>query len=196
MVVLIDGQQSLWDTVGMYLEFNARTVPILDILHVASYIWSAAKLFEQDEGTRKQFTRLRLARILNGEVHTVIRGLRQLATRRQLKGDPRQQLEQLEQICSYFAKNAERMRYREYLALGYPIASGAVEGACGHLAKDRMERSGMRWTLEGARAMLDVRAAFQSDHWRHFPEWRAEKEVANAHLHRSLVSGYTPAISL
>ena len=134
----------------MYLEFNGRTVPILDILHVASYVWSAAKLFEQDEGTRKQFTRLRLARILNGEVHAVILGLRQLATRRQLKGDSRQQLEQ---ICSYFAKNAERMRYREYLALGYPIASGAVEGACGHLVKDRMERSGMRWTLEGAGAM-------------------------------------------
>ncbi len=46
------------------------------------------------------------------------------------------------------------MRYDEYLRRGYPIASGVIEGACRHLVKDRMERSGMRWTLEGARSML------------------------------------------
>jgi hypothetical protein len=38
------------------------------------------------------------------------------------------------------------MRYDEYLAKGRPIASGPVEGACKNLVKDRMERSGMRWT--------------------------------------------------
>ena len=37
------------------------------------------------------------------------------------------------------------MKYDEYLALGYPIGSGVVEGACRHLVKDRMERTGMRW---------------------------------------------------
>ena len=36
------------------------------------------------------------------------------------------------------------MRYDEYLARGWPIASGPVEGACKNLIKDRMERSGMR----------------------------------------------------
>jgi len=49
------------------------------------------------------------------------------------------------------------MRYDEYLRRGYPIASGVIEGACRHLVKDRMERSGMRWTLEGARSMLHAR---------------------------------------
>ncbi|MEZ6133199.1 MAG: hypothetical protein R3C59_31415 [Planctomycetaceae bacterium] len=33
---------------------------------------------------------------------------------------------------------------------------------------DRMERSGMRWNLEGARSMLHTRAAYQSDHLRSF----------------------------
>jgi hypothetical protein len=40
------------------------------------------------------------------------------------------------------------MRYDEYLAKGWPITSGPVEGACKNLIKDRMERSGMRWTEE------------------------------------------------
>ena len=37
------------------------------------------------------------------------------------------------------------MRYHQYLANGWPIVSGPVEGACKNFIKDRMERSGMRW---------------------------------------------------
>ena len=48
------------------------------------------------------------------------------------------------------------MAYHEYLAAGYPIASGVIEGACRHVVKDRMERSGMRWILDGAHAMLGL----------------------------------------
>ena len=54
------------------------------------------------------------------------------------------------------------MRYHEYLREGLPIASGAVEGACKNLIKDRMERSGMRWTEPTAEAMLKMRAIYVS----------------------------------
>jgi hypothetical protein len=189
LIVVMDGQESLWDTVELHLEFNITTVPILDILHVVSAVWSAAKIFETSDSARKDFTRARTLRILKGEVRSVVRGLRQLASCRKLKGE---RLKDLSQICGYFEKNAERMRYNEYLMLGYPIASGPVEGACGHLVKDRMERSGMRWTLEGARAMLDVRAAFQSDHWQAFLDWQIKNEVASIHPHKNLLSDYAP----
>ena len=84
------------------------------------------------------------------------------------------------------------MRYDEYLRRGYPIASGVIEGACRHLVKDRMERSGMRWTLEGARSMLNVRAAFQSDHWRSFLKWNMVQNVQRAHPNRDLIKNYAP----
>ena len=117
-----------------------RTVGVLDILHALAYVWEAAGLFCSDEDTRKAFTRDRLLRILRGEVLGVVRGLRQMGTTRKLKGDP---LKDLNRICRYFENNACRMRYDEYLRRGYPIASGVIEGACRHLVKDRMERSGM-----------------------------------------------------
>jgi len=47
---------------------------------------------------------------------------------------------------------ADYMKYDEYLAAGYPIGSGVVEGACRHLVKDRMEQTGMRWRIAGAQA--------------------------------------------
>ncbi len=42
------------------------------------------------------------------------------------------------------------MTYDEYLAVGLPIATGVIEGACRHLVKDRLERTGMRWSASGA----------------------------------------------
>lgn len=188
LIVLMDGQESLWETMKLHLSFGARTIPILDILHALAYVWKAAGLFERDDARRRAFTRERLLKILGGDVRGVIQGLRCLGTRRELKGE---QLKSLVGICGYLEKNADGMRYNEYLRRGYPIASGVIEGACRHLVKDRMERSGMRWTLEGARSMLNVRAAFQSDYWRRFLEWNMTQEVQRTHPHRNLIQSYT-----
>ena len=57
------------------------------------------------------------------------------------------------------------MKYDEYLANGYPIATGVVESACGHIVKDRMELSGARWSIDGAEAMLRVRSIVKSQDW-------------------------------
>ena len=56
----------------------------------------------------------------------------------------------------------------EYFAAGYPIGSGVVEGACRHLVKDRMERTGMRWLPSAAQAMLDLRATYLNGEWNAF----------------------------
>ena len=58
------------------------------------------------------------------------------------------------------------MKYDEYLRLGFPIASGPVEGACKNIVNDRMERSGMRWALftpdATSEPMLRLRAIYLS----------------------------------
>ncbi len=189
LIVLMDGQESLWTSFERHLPFSPRTVGVLDILHALAYVWEAAGLFCSDEAERKTFTRARLLRILRGEVLGVIRGLRRMGTVRKLKGDP---LKDLNRICGYLEKNACRMRYDEYLRRGYPIASGVIEGACRHLVKDRMERSGMRWTLEGARSMLNLRAAFQSDYWRSFLDDHIVNETRKAHPNVNLLGNYAP----
>ena len=73
---------------------------------------------------------------------------------------------------SYFSNNLERMEYNKYLKQGLPIGSGCVEGACGHLVKDRMERTGASWNVDGdvAEAVLKIRAIDKSgdfeDYWK------------------------------
>ena len=48
--------------------------------------------------------------------------------------------------------------YPTAFANGWPIATGVIEGACGHLVKDRMDITGARWGLQGATAILKLRA--------------------------------------
>lgn len=185
LIRMIDGQSSLWDTADLCLEVGPKeTVDILDILHVSSYVWRAAKLFHSHREHQEAFARDRLLRILNGETHSVVTGIRQMAGRRKLKGKDRKEIAT---VCGYFKKNAHRMRYDLYLREGYPIATGVIEGACRHLVKDRMERSGMRWTLQGAQAMLNVRAVHQSSYWDQFHRHRFKEQQEKLHPHRDLL---------
>lgn len=57
------------------------------------------------------------------------------------------------------------MDYSTYLAHGWPIASGVIEGTCRHLVKDRCELSGMRWSQNGAENLLRLRAVSENDDW-------------------------------
>jgi hypothetical protein len=173
IVCVMDGQPSLWAVRRTYLPGD-NVVEILDLLHVTPRLWEAAYLFHR-EGSEEaaSFVRDRLLRMLRGEAGYVIGGLRQMGTKHGLRGH---QLAKLTTICNYLRKNIARMRYREYLAAGYPIASGVIEGACRYVVKDRMERAGMRWTVEGAQAMLALRTTYVNGQWKDFQKHRIQRE--------------------
>jgi hypothetical protein len=185
-VYLHDGQEALWDACREHLP-QANSVEVLDLLHVTPRLWQAAHLFEREgSAAAEAFVRERLLRVLQGDVLLVVRGLRQMGTKRQIAAAKRKALER---ICGYLENNADRMAYDRYLAAGYPIASGVIEGACRHVVKDRMERAGMHWKLEGAEAMLEVRSVFVSEGWEQFQTYRIDRETERLYPHRTLVEG-------
>ncbi|MDF1556493.1 MAG: ISKra4 family transposase [Deferrisomatales bacterium] len=153
--LVMDGQRSLWRRAGRRLK---GFVLVLDLLHVLEYLWKAAPAFF-GEGTpqAEAWVRNHALMILEGRVSQVIKGMRQSATKRGLRGARRKAVES---AANYFRANRSRMRYDQYLAQGLPIASGTVEGACKNLVEDRMERSGMRWQIPGAEAVLKLRAIY------------------------------------
>lgn len=182
LVFLSDGERALHDRQGEYLPENA--VCILDLFHVMERLWKAAWCFF-DEATEKkeahQWVEEHLRMLLEGKVRYVISGLNQMKTKRGLKGTRRQTIAE---VTGYFQRNRDRMKYDEYLAKGYPIGSGVVEGACRHLVKDRLERTGMRWRPDGAQAMLDLRATYLNEEWESF--WTYHVEQEDERLYRGL----------
>ena len=185
LVFLYDGQEALWDARAQHLP--AGGVNILDLLHVTPRRWQAAHAFHQEGSEAAEaFVRERCLRVLQGQVAGVIRGLREMATKHGLTGGRQKTIAQ---VCGYFKKNQERMRYDDYLRQGYPIASGVIEGACRHLVKDRLERAGMHWTPTGAQAMLNVRSVYVNSDWDQYQTYRIDCETKTLYPHRHLVDG-------
>ena len=173
VIFVMDGQDSLWQAVPKYMP-GTPIVPILDIIHATSYVWEAAHLFYPKGSSEAfSFAKVRIQRILHGKVESVIHGLRWKGT---YDGLSKKEIEKLETICGYFENNTQRMQYHEYLAAGYPIASGVIEGACRNIIVDRMEQSGMRWVMDGAHAMLGLRCIKLSGLWDEFTEFRVNRE--------------------
>jgi hypothetical protein len=164
-VLLMDGQASLWDAAAATLG-DAPRVEILDVLHATGYLWEAVHLFHDPGSAMAQkWMKLLVLGLLRGMGTGVIRWLQHLAAQNELPAATRTRLAQ---IHDYFDRHRDRIHYDRYLAAGYPIASGVIEGACRHVVKDRMERAGMHWTLPGAQALLNLRCVALNDEWEPF----------------------------
>jgi len=173
VICLMDGERALWDAQAVYFP---EAVGVLDLFHVLERLWAVAHCFHKEGSDEaKGFVERRLRDLLQGRVGYVIAGLRRRLKAGKLNG-PRKEV--VRSAVEYLANNREHRRYDEYLAAGYPIGSGVAEGACRHLVKDRMEQTGMRWTVEGAQAMLHVRALYLNEQWEEFQEHRVEREQA------------------
>src|SRR5512143_2972465 len=125
-VVLMDGQPLLWEEVDQVLG-NTPRVEILDLLHATSYRWEAVHLFHPaSSALALQLMKLLVLGLLSGVGAALIPWLTDQAESIGLTAAHR---ERLKQISQYFHHNQARLHYDQYLAAGYPIASGVIEGA-------------------------------------------------------------------
>jgi hypothetical protein len=187
-ICLLDGERALWE---MYALFWEGAIGILDLFHVLQRLWKVAACVHGAETPAAEgFVTAQLRTLLEGKVDTVIRRLGQLPRVHGLRGKQRQMVREVQ---GYFRNNRAHMRYDEYLAAGYPIGSGVAEGACRHLVKDRLEQTGMRWVLEGAQAMLHVRATYLNGEWSDFIAYRIRVEQQRLYGTRDAEPDFTLA---
>ena len=171
LICLMDGQRSLW---ALKESWFSRAIGVLDIFHVLERLWHVAHAFH-GEGTRAAELQVdqHLRLLLEGKVGCLIGLYKRLLGQSRLKGS---RAKTVRDNITYFENNSQYMKYDEYLAAGYPIGTGVAEGACRHFVKDRMELSGMRWEIDGAQAMLNLRAFYLNDQWDDFITHRIQTE--------------------
>lgn len=168
-VALTDGDEALQDRIrDKFPEYEL----VLDIIHASEYLWDAANaVLGETHCDRSPWVSEQLLLLLSGATATVIQTLASLAQDSSLSDSQRKTLNT---TIGYYQRNLPYMRYDHYLAQGWPIGTGVVEGACGHLVKDRFERSGMRWTKAGAQPLLDLRAVRVNDDWDAYHDFRRQ----------------------
>jgi hypothetical protein len=180
-VALTDGAEPLQEQ--MLRQLPAYTL-ILDIIHVSEYLWESANaVLGETSPARTAWVRQHLELLLEGRTEAVIAGLEQAACAPSATGT---QVQVLRKTIGYYQRNRSYMHYDHYLAQGWPIGTGVVEGACRHLVKDRMEQAGMRWSKAGAQAVLDLRAVRLSGDWEAYWQFHRHKQ------HERLYGAATP----
>jgi hypothetical protein len=175
-VALTDGAEALQQQMLSHL---ATYTLVLDIIHATEYLWdTATALLGESAPTREAWVRGHLEDILSGQTPAVIAALER---EQQQPERTAAQLAALRTTIGYYQRNAPYMRYDVYLARGWPIGTGVVEGACGHLVKDRMEQAGMRWTKDGAQAILNLRAVRLTNDWDAY--WQFHRQQQHERLY-------------
>ena len=166
--MLVDGARHQLDLIQDEASRRGiRLHVLLDFVHVAEYCWTAAHAFHPP-GSREAETWAadKLTAILAGHADRAATEMTAQAAAEQL---PATRREAVTTCHRYLTGHHDQLHYDTALAAGWPIATGAVEGACRHLIADRLDITGARWGLDGAEAVLRLRALITDgdfeDYW-------------------------------
>ncbi len=152
-ICLGDGAPTNWKQFATHFP---QRVEILDWYHAMEHVWAVAHdVYGQGSAQAQSWATAQENLLWNGRTAELLIALQDLA----------QQYPAVQPQIHYFQANQARMRYDQYRASGYPIGSGPVESACKRLVGRRLKPTGMRWSPQGAEAILHLRAALLSDRW-------------------------------
>lgn len=150
-------------------EYFPNAIQILDWYHVIDHLWSTAHALFGEENNKKceEWVTPLKDLLWNGRVNDVLKILLKEGNTRKHNQTP------IWELRAYFMSNKENMKYAEFRRKGYYIGSGAVESANKYIVSDRLKRTGMRWTLSNANAMIWLRCKYFEDRWDEF--WESMK---------------------
>ena len=160
-VILGDGAPWIWNFAD---EHFPDAIQIVDIFHAKGHLFEVAKaIYGIGSEIGGQWARKRREELDEGRVDEVIAALRSHA----------ETCEEARKNAEYFSNNRERMNYPKFRAMGLCVASGVVEGGCKNIVGARLKQAGMRWTVDGANAIIALRCAVESNRFDDFWERRA-----------------------
>jgi hypothetical protein len=168
-VILVDGAEHQLGLIRVEAARRGITISILiDLIHVLEYIWKAAwSLHTAGDPAAEDWVAVKALAVLAGDSARVAADITAEADAAGLTAGQRNGADT---CVRYLTSKHEFLRYDQALAAGWPIATGVIEGACRHLIGDRLDITGARWGLDGAEAILTLRAVISNgdfeEYWR------------------------------
>jgi len=183
-VVLVDGADHQLALIRAEAARRGVTIHvIIDVIHLLEYIWGAAWSFhEAGDPAAEDWVAARALAVLAGDSARVAQEITAQAGSAGLRGPRRAGADA---CVRYLGNKHDCLRYDQALAAGWPIATGVIEGACRHLIADRLDIGGARWGLDGAEAILTLRAVISNGDFTQYWRFHLERE------HQRLYPGTT-----
>jgi hypothetical protein len=181
-IALVDGNRPQIEAItGEAARYGVDMPVICDFVHVLEYAWKAAwSFFDKGDPDAEEWVAAQAVKILEGKAGQVAAGIRRRAT---TFGYSAAEREGADACAGYLTAKAPHLDYATALAQGWPIATGVIEGACRHLVKDRMDITGARWGLDGAEAILKLRALISNGDFE--PYWRYHLRQEHKRIHNA-----------
>ena len=182
-IAMVDGAKHQIDRIETEAEARQVEVHIVcDFVHVLEYIWSSAwSFFAEGDPAAEEWVAEKALAVLRGQASTVAAAIRRKATCLGLDARAR---ENADNCADYLLAKRDYLDYSRALEQGWPIATGVIEGACRHLVKDRLDLTGSRWGLEGAEAILKLRALRSNGDFDDYWTFHLNKERQRVHQAR------------
>jgi hypothetical protein len=150
VIVLGDGAKWIWSTVAS--QFGTVR-EIVDFFHACEHLTTlSGVLYGAGSAAAQAWATEQRATLRTKGVDAV---LPHLAAPPGLAAEA---LATLRTEQGYFRTNQARMQYHTFVEQGLPIGSGAVESSANHVIQQRLKRAGMRWSDQGGRALIALRA--------------------------------------
>ena len=144
-VFLGDGAAWIWK---MAEEMFPQAIQVLDVFHALEKISGVAADNFKEEKERAHEFRLLKVWLKRGKLDAVLKRL--------------SNMQNAKATIRYLENNRSRMDYPRCRREGLPCCSSRVESACKNVVGARMKRGGMRWTVNGANAILALRCCIAS----------------------------------
>jgi hypothetical protein len=134
---------------------------ILDFFHASEYLTKVSKTVFKLPDQASQWLQKACHTLKEEEdgAGLVLSQMKAFLTKK-LKEDKK---EIIQSSITYFTNHLHQMNYSKYRQNNWPIGSGVIEAACKVIIKQRLCNSGMKWTDNGARAVLALRCFNKSD---------------------------------
>jgi len=190
--IVIDGERCLRKQLE---QLFPRAVMTLDLRHAQERLWKVGRLFHK-EGSPElaEWVEPLNRMLLGGRVDSLLKRLKEILDSIPLRGpNTKHKRETLSTQIGYFGERVEMMHYDEYHREDLVLATGVIEGACRYVVGERLDCSGMRWKLEGAEPVLQLRCIELNGDWDEFIAWASDQtttELQNGQLIK--IRGATP----
>lgn len=169
VLVIGDGAKWIWKLQEKHFP---KSIGIVDWYHAVEHLWKIAEIIY---GNRESAQGKEFAELCKKKLYRGTQLLLENVIREAMKDMPQKRLQvhkkAIETEINYFKTNAHRMKYIEFEKKGLPIGSGVIEGACKHVVQLRMKRNSMKWTINGANDMLQLRCLYFSNRWNEVSEY-------------------------
>lgn len=179
-VALVDGNNHQISRIQSEATARGADVTVVvDLIHVLEYLWGAVWcFFAEGDPAAEAWVANRALAVLEGNAREVAAGIKRRATNAGLSKPKRTKADA---CAKYLTNKADYLDYPTALAAGWPVASGVIEGTCRYLVADRMDITGARWSVDGAEAVLKLRAVRANDDFREYWDFHLNKERYRVH---------------